>query len=270
MRSERIETAAWIFVALVPFATAFVLAIGASSAAGTFYLQPSLATLVANFSLVTGSDTQASIGESLSTSLWLSLTCSTVTVTLAIGAGAALSRIQGSTWVVTSAFVGSRVIPITAALPLFAMLVGVLGLPKGLLVVATLYVLLFLPLAAALLSGARWEDARRSIEFVALDGPILPAGRLLLFARFIAVDIAIAVVAVFLLCWSEFFLAAFLLQPGEVTIAHYFSSFETINGYMWGPLGAAVVLSTIPAGVAIAVAVAVVRFRGGRSNETSS
>jgi len=270
MRSGRIETGAWIFAALIPFMTAFVLAAGASATAGTFYLQPSLATLAANFSLVTDSDAQTNIRASLFTSLWLSLACSIVTTALATGAGAALSRLRGSAWIVTSAFVGSRVVPVTAALPLFAMLIGVLRLPKGLFVIAVLYVLLFLPLAAALLSGARWQETQRAIGIINLDGALSLTGRAFLVVRSIGADIAIAAITVFLLCWSEFFLAAFLLQPGEVTIARYFSSFETINGYMWGPLGAAIVLSMIPAVIAIAAVGAVIRLRSGHSDEAGS
>jgi ABC-type glycerol-3-phosphate transport system permease component len=78
-------------------------------------------------------------------------------------------------------------------------------------------------------------------------------------------DIGISTAVVFLLCWSEFFLAVFLLRPGEQTIASYFASFETINGYAWGPLGAAIVASMIPAILAITVARSLIRVRGHSS-----
>jgi len=72
-------------------------------------------------------------------------------------------------------------------------------------------------------------------------------------------DVVVAVLLAFLFTWSEFYIAMSALPPATLTLAKYFGTFESINGFLWGPLAASLVLCLAPivlAAAAVEVAIA--------------
>jgi multiple sugar transport system permease protein len=258
----RILTA--VFVA-VPFAWLAVLACFARSGHGSFRISFRLSNILLNFTSALSGETGASFLSAYATTFALSGAGALITCSIAIPLGRRLAELStGIAQQLTGLFIASRLIPITAALPILTGVLARLDVPYGVFSTLAIYVALFLPLAAACLSSADWAEVRRANVLLGLDAAVSRKQHFLLLVRSIGGDIVVAALLVFLFTWSEFFIAMSALPPEIMTLAKHFANFETINGYLWGPLAASLVLCLMPIVIAAAVVEGIMAARAQR------
>jgi sorbitol/mannitol transport system permease protein len=238
-----------VLLFVLPFASVLVLSVSVVPTRASFRLSPGWSTALQNLNAVIGRDQvqPSHFLGAFATSFEISALCALAAVSIAIFAGRGLVTVLPSAAsAMVGAFVGTRLIPITAALPAFLWLVGFLRDSGGIGTVGIIYFILFFPLACALMASANWRLVDRSVSILEFDGYFSRTEDLAFRLRQLRGDVFVAAGAVFLLCWSEFFLAVSVLAPGQATLATYLSSFETMNGYSWGPLSMSLVICVLP------------------------
>lgn len=261
----------WLLILAVPFLSAVVLAISVTAKHGSRKLQPSWTTMVSNFRLVLLSEnTKYELASCFITSTVLCLTSAIITVTAALPIAFTLgTRWRKHLWAATGVVIGARVVPITAAIPIFEYLERFLHISGNWSFVTGLYTLLLLPLACALLAAAPWPQLTINLKLLAMDAPLSVGSAVLQVFRALGPDLRITGGAVFLLAWCDFVIASFFLPAGDSTISRLLANKQSFLGTEWGPLGAAIILSALPVLVVAIVISKAVKVRVRLSHEQS-
>lgn len=246
----------WIGILLAPFATAILLAFGSAGGQGSNRISLSVVTGMSNFSTVIvgarGEEPEfvASFGNSLVVAIVASLfaVCPALPVAQKLG-----SKWRPWLWTVATICVGARVVPVTAPLPIFFWLARSAHVNNSVTLLIVLYILLFFPLACALLSTAEWGKISEGRQVLEMDADLTRWERLKHYYRTLLPDIGLAMGVVFLMCWSDFVVASFFLPAGKITISNLLLKNQTYYGTSWGRLGAAIILSGIPVALIVLV-----------------
>ena len=260
----------WIGILLVPFATAILLAFGSASGQGSNRIHLSVVTGMSNFSTVVVGERGEELQfiSSFGNSLWVAMVASLLAVCPALPVAQKLgSKWRSSLWTVAAICIGARVVPVTAPLPVFRSLARAIYVSNSLTLLIVLYVLLFFPLACALLSTAEWEKIGEACQVLEMDAELGRWDRLQHYYSSLLADIGIAMGVVFLMCWSDFVIASFFLPPGEITISNLLLTKQTFYGTSWGRLGAAIILSSVPVALIVMVGDFALRRRATNAYE---
>lgn len=264
MLKDKVLVYLWFCILTLPLAAAVLIAVSVIGDHSTHRLQPSFTTALANFAnVLVGTDSEGSkFLSAFKTSLSLSLGASILAVLGALPIARLLgTKWRSQLWTVAAIVIGARVVPATAPIPIFTDLANRLQLENSWLLVIVLYVLIFLPMACALLSAAQWPEIAFAQELLALDAKLEWWHKLKYEFRALGPDLCITGGAVFLLCWSDFIIASFFLSPGELTITRFLANSQTFYGTKWGYLGAAIILSLLPVMAAIFLISQSIRLR---------
>ncbi len=249
MATNRPFVILWIAILAVPFCTSIFLAASISGDHATQRGHIAWRTAVSNFASVVEVNKAggSSLPRALFTSLWICLSAATITVCLAAPTGQFIGlRYEMRMWTIAAAAVGTRVVPVTAALPVFAAVQAGLRLGNSWQFTLVLYVALFLPFASALLAAAPWQEIMIAQQLLGLDAALSRGDRLRYWRDALGSDVALAAVSIFLLCWSDFVVASFFLPSDMETVTGLLFKFQAFSGTQWGKMGAALAVSLLP------------------------
>jgi multiple sugar transport system permease protein len=269
MTRAKVALLLWAAAVGLPVVASVFLSLCVGQNSGTHASGCGVSTTCSNYSFViTEKDTDGS-PRFLTALLNSAFISGIVAVTSVLVALPLARRIGGGPkrrlWNAGALALGLRVIPVTAPLPVFAWTQERLALSNGWFVACALYVSLLLPLACVLLSAADWSQIEMGQNVLAMDAPFRNWESLRYRVRAIAPDLSITFAAVFLLCWSDFVVAASFLPPTTLTLARLLANYQTFYGTQWGLLGTAIVLSIVPIVLLAIFALQVVSLRASAS-----
>nr|WP_069166398.1 carbohydrate ABC transporter permease [Nocardia altamirensis] len=143
-------------------------------------------------------------------------------------------------------FIGTKMLPVVAAIVPLYVIVGDIGLLDNIWALVILYTAMNLPIAVWMMRSFFLEVPSELLEAASMDG----AGLLTAVREVILPLVSPGIAATALICvifsWNEFFFAVNLTAVQAQTIPVFLVGFITGEGLYWARLSAAAVLTALP------------------------
>ncbi|MFI5779002.1 carbohydrate ABC transporter permease [Nocardia sp. NPDC051570] len=187
------------------------------------------------------------IGTTLLNSAFATIVSAILVLALGIPAAFALSlRPIRRTRDALMFFIGTKMLPIVAAIVPLYVIVGDIGLLDNIWALVILYTGMNLPIAVWMMRSFFLEVPGELLEAAGMDG----AGTITSMREVILPLVSPGIAATALICvifsWNEFFFAVNLTAVQAQTIPVYLVGFITGEGLYWARLSAAAVLTALP------------------------
>ncbi|KZM74484.1 carbohydrate ABC transporter permease [Nocardia terpenica] len=187
------------------------------------------------------------IGTSLLNSAFATIVSTILVLVLGIPAAFALSlRPVRRTRDAMMFFIGTKMLPIVAAIVPLYVIVGDLGLLDNVWALVILYTAMNLPIAIWMMRSFFLEVPGELLEAAGMDGASLPTAMREVILPLVSPGIAATALICLIFSWNEFFFAVNLTAVRAQTIPVFLVGFITGEGLYWARLSAAATLAALP------------------------
>ncbi|WP_062991919.1 carbohydrate ABC transporter permease [Nocardia anaemiae] len=143
-------------------------------------------------------------------------------------------------------FIGTKMLPIVAAIVPLYVIVGNIGLLDNIWALVILYTAMNLPIAVWMMRSFFLEVPSELLEAASMDGASLWTAVREVILPLVSPGIAATALICVIFSWNEFFFAVNLTAVQAQTIPVFLVGFITGEGLYWARLSAAAVLSALP------------------------
>ncbi len=143
-------------------------------------------------------------------------------------------------------FIGTKMLPIVAAIVPLYVIVGNIGLLDNIWALVILYTAMNLPIAVWMMRSFFLEVPGELLEAASMDGASLWTAVREVILPLVSPGIAATALICVIFSWNEFFFAVNLTAVQAQTIPVFLVGFITGEGLYWARLSAAAVLSALP------------------------
>jgi sorbitol/mannitol transport system permease protein len=187
------------------------------------------------------------IGTSLLNSTFATVMSTILVLALGIPAAFALSlRPVRKTRDALFFFIGTKMLPVVAAIVPLYVIVGDIGLLDNIWALVILYTAMNLPIAVWMMRSFFLEVPGELLEAASMDGASLWTSVREVILPLISPGIAATALICVIFSWNEFFFAVNLTAVQAQTIPVFLVGFITGEGLYWARLSAAAVLAALP------------------------
>ncbi|WP_029896196.1 carbohydrate ABC transporter permease [Nocardia brasiliensis] len=143
-------------------------------------------------------------------------------------------------------FIGTKMLPVVAAIVPLYVIVGDIGLLDNIWALVVLYTAMNLPIAVWMMRSFFLEVPSELLEAASMDGASLWTAVREVILPLVSPGIAATALICVIFSWNEFFFAVNLTAVQAQTIPVFLVGFITGEGLYWARLSAAAVLSALP------------------------
>ncbi|WP_433724310.1 carbohydrate ABC transporter permease [Nocardia sp. CA-129566] len=187
------------------------------------------------------------IGTSLLNSTFATVVSTALVLALGIPAAFALSlRPVRKTRDALFFFIGTKMLPVVAAIVPLYVIVGDIGLLDNIWALVILYTAMNLPIAVWMMRSFFLEVPGELLEAASMDGASLVTSMREVILPLVAPGIAATALICVIFSWNEFFFAVNLTAVQAQTMPVFLVGFITGEGLYWARLSAAAVLAALP------------------------
>ncbi|WP_327120855.1 carbohydrate ABC transporter permease [Nocardia sp. NBC_01730] len=187
------------------------------------------------------------IGTTLLNSTFATVMSTVLVLALGIPAAFALSlRPVHNTRDALMFFIGTKMLPIVAAIVPLYVIVGDIGLLDNIWALVILYSAMNLPIAVWMMRSFFLEVPGELLEAASMDGASLWTAVREVILPLVSPGIAATALICLIFSWNEFFFAVNLTAVQAQTIPVFLVGFITGEGLYWARLSAAAVLAALP------------------------
>ncbi|MGO4649610.1 carbohydrate ABC transporter permease [Nocardia sp. 2YAB30] len=187
------------------------------------------------------------IGTTLLNSTFATVMSTVLVLALGIPAAFALSlRPVRNTRDALMFFIGTKMLPIVAAIVPLYVIVGDIGLLDNIWALVILYTAMNLPIAVWMMRSFFLEVPDELLEAASMDGASLWTAVREVILPLVSPGIAATALICLIFSWNEFFFAVNLTAVQAQTIPVFLVGFITGEGLYWARLSAAAVLAALP------------------------
>ncbi|WP_405162557.1 carbohydrate ABC transporter permease [Nocardia sp. NBC_01499] len=143
-------------------------------------------------------------------------------------------------------FIGTKMLPVVAAIVPLYVIVGDIGLLDNIWALVILYTSMNLPIAVWMMRSFFLEVPSELLEAASMDGASTWTGVREVILPLVSPGIAATALICIIFSWNEFFFAVNLTAVQAQTIPVFLVGFITGEGLYWARLSAAAVLTALP------------------------
>lgn len=143
-------------------------------------------------------------------------------------------------------FIGTKMLPVVAAIVPLYVIVGDIGLLDNIWALVVLYTAMNLPIAVWMMRSFFLEVPSELLEAASMDGASTWTGVREVILPLVSPGIAATALICVIFSWNEFFFAVNLTAVQAQTIPVFLVGFITGEGLYWARLSAAAVLTALP------------------------
>ncbi|MEV6562895.1 carbohydrate ABC transporter permease [Nocardia sp. NPDC051756] len=143
-------------------------------------------------------------------------------------------------------FIGTKMLPVVAAIVPLYVIVGDIGLLDNIWALVILYTAMNLPIAVWMMRSFFLEVPSELLEAASMDGASTWTGVREVILPLVSPGIAATALICVIFSWNEFFFAVNLTAVQAQTIPVFLVGFITGEGLYWARLSAAAVLTALP------------------------